>query len=224
MRGDAGGEERGHPGQVAFLELPDGAADPRHPTADPRARLTNPSALSRLLFADHPQLGIMRKSESSRSTRRFEHLEAVAREAGLKLTHQRLEIFRELAATEEHPSAETIFRAVQKRMPTVSLDTVYRTLWMLHDLGLVKTLGPQRDGVRFDANLDRHHHFSCVRCGLVRDFESEGLDDLPVPDSVKRLGRVVDAHVEVRGLCATCQRAQETSRKLQRPGTRGGRR
>jgi Fur family peroxide stress response transcriptional regulator len=162
----------------------------------------------------------MRKSELSRIDRRLEHLKTVAREAGLKLTHQRLEIFRELAGTDAHPDAETLFRAVQQRMPTVSLDTVYRTLWMLHDLGLVTTLGPQRYGVRFDANLDRHHHFSCVRCGLVRDFESEELDGLPVPDSVKRLGSVVDAHVEVRGLCATCQRDQGTPKNLQPSGTR----
>jgi Fur family peroxide stress response transcriptional regulator len=164
----------------------------------------------------------MRKSELSRIDRRLEHLKVVARDAGLKLTHQRLEIFRELAGTEEHPDAETIFRAVQQRMPTVSLDTVYRTLWMLHDLGLVTTLGPQRTSVRFDANLDRHHHFSCVRCGLVRDFESAELDGLRVPDSIKRLGSVVDAHVEVRGLCATCQRDQETSKDHHNPGTRGG--
>jgi Fur family peroxide stress response transcriptional regulator len=159
----------------------------------------------------------MRKSEPGSSERRLQHLKAVAREAGLKLTHQRLEIFRELAATEEHPDAETLFRAVQQRMPTVSLDTVYRTLWMLHDLGLVTTLGPRGDGVRFDANLDRHHHYCCVRCGLVRDFESDELDGLRVPDSVKRLGSVVDSHVEVRGLCATCQRDQETSKDQNHP-------
>ncbi len=164
----------------------------------------------------------MRRSERTRSEQRLEHLRTVAREAGLKLTHQRLEIFRELAATEEHPSAETIFRAVQKRMPTVSLDTVYRTLWVLHDLGLVTTLGPRGDGVRFDANLDRHHHYCCVRCGLVRDFESGELDGLSVPDSVKRLGSVVDAHVEVRGLCATCERIEGTSKDPGLPGTRGG--
>ena len=159
----------------------------------------------------------MRKPEPTRSDRRLELLKTVSRGAGLKLTHQRLEIFRELAGTEEHPDAETIFRAVQQRMPTVSLDTVYRTLWMLHDLGLVTTLGPQRYGVRFDANLDRHHHYCCVRCGLVRDFESEELDGLSVPDSVKRLGSVVDSHVEVRGLCATCQRDQETSKDQNHP-------
>jgi Fur family peroxide stress response transcriptional regulator len=139
---------------------------------------------------------------------RLEHLKAVARKAGVKLTHQRLEIFRALASTEAHPDADTVFRAVRRRMPTVSLDTVYRTLWMLHDLGLVTTLGPQRDRARFDANLDHHHHFVCVRCGLVRDFESEALARLPLPESVTALGRVHDAHVEVRGTCEACRRAE----------------
>ena len=152
----------------------------------------------------------MRKPDLTRSHRRLDHIKAVARGAGLKLTHQRLEIFRELAASEEHPDAETIFRAVQRRVPTVSLDTVYRTLWMLHDLGLVRTLGPKGEGLRFDANLDRHHHFCCVRCGLVRDFESAELDALRVPDAVRRLGRVVDAHVEVRGLCESCEKEEES--------------
>jgi Fur family peroxide stress response transcriptional regulator len=153
----------------------------------------------------------MRKSEPIRGKQRLEHMKAVAKEAGVKLTHQRLEIFRELAATEGHPDAESLFRAVQERVPTVSLDTVYRTVRMLHDLGLVATLGPKRDGIRFDANLDQHHHYVCVRCGLVRDFESEELNSLRLPDSVKDLGGILDARVEVRGVCARCQQVQETS-------------
>lgn len=135
---------------------------------------------------------------------RLDHLKSVARKAGIKLTHQRLEIFRELAASEDHPDADAIFRAVQGRMPTVSIDTVYRTMWMLHDLGLVRTVGPERHSVRFDANLEQHHHYVCVRCGLVRDFASADLNALRVPDAVTALGSVTDAHVEVRGVCAKC--------------------
>ena len=155
----------------------------------------------------------MRRSAPSPRDRRLEHLRTVAREAGLKLTHQRLEILQELAGSEEHPDAETVFRAVQRRMPTVSLDTVYRTLWRLHDLGLVTTLGPRGDRVRFDANLERHHHYSCVRCGLVRDFESEELDALRLPEALNALGSVADAHVEVRGLCVRCQPKDGTPRR-----------
>jgi Fur family peroxide stress response transcriptional regulator len=154
----------------------------------------------------------MLKMDPKHVERRLERFKAGARAAGVKLTHQRLEIFRELAGTEAHPDAETLFRTVQQRMPTVSLDTIYRTLWMLHELGLVTTLG-SRGGVRFDANTDPHHHYVCVRCGLVRDFESDDLSSLRVPDSIRRLGSVVDAHVEVRGLCASCQRVEDPSKK-----------
>jgi Fur family peroxide stress response transcriptional regulator len=145
-------------------------------------------------------------SENRQIERRLEQFKAGVREAGVKLTHQRLEIFRELASSFEHPEAKTVFQAVQARMPTVSLDTVYRTLWMLNDLGLITTLGPRREGVRFDANLEPHHHYVCVRCGSARDFESAELNALRVPDAVKRLGSVVATHVEVRGVCDRCAR------------------
>jgi len=145
--------------------------------------------------------------------RRVERFKDAARKTGVKLTHQRLEIFREVAASLEHPSAEAVLRAVQPRMPTVSLDTVYRTLWLLHDLGLVWTLGPKRESVRFDANLARHHHFVCVRCGSARDFESAQLKAFRIPEAVKEFGSIVGTHVEVRGVCKRCAkgRAEESA-------------
>jgi Fur family peroxide stress response transcriptional regulator len=145
--------------------------------------------------------------ESQEVERRIERFKAAARGAGVKLTHQRLEIFRAVASSVEHPSAEAVYKAVRRSMPTVSLDTVYRTLWLLTDLGLLTTLGPRQGSVRFDANPEHHHHYLCVRCGQVLDFESTDLDALRIPDSVSRLGRVLSAHVEVRGVCADCARA-----------------
>ena len=136
---------------------------------------------------------------------RLAHWQVIARKAGVKLTHQRLEIFRELAAHEDHPDAEAVYRAVSARLPTVSLDTVYRTLWLLNDLGLLTTLGPRRDAIRFDLNLDPHHHFVCVRCGLVRDLPADSFAAVSVPDAVRQLGGVLEARVEVRGICARCQ-------------------
>ena len=136
--------------------------------------------------------------------RRLERFKAASANAGVRLTHQRLEIFREIAASVDHPDAETVFRAVRKRMPTVSLDTVYRTLWKLNDVGLVTTFGPRRESVRFDANPEKHHHYLCVRCGLARDFESAELNALRVPPTARAFGSVVTTHVEVRGICAGC--------------------
>ncbi len=140
--------------------------------------------------------------------RRLKRFKATAKTAGVKLTHQRLEIFREVAASLEHPDADAIFRGVRKRMPTISLDTVYRTLWTLNDLGLISTLGHRRESVRFDANLDHHHHYICILCGRALDFQSAELDDLPVPTTVNRFGSVIDAHVEVRGVCDKCSAAK----------------
>ena len=126
------------------------------------------------------------------------------RKSGAKLTHQRLEIFREVAQAGDHPDAEKVFRGVRERMPTVSLDTVYRTLWWLKELGLIKTLGPPRERARFDANLSRHHHFVCIQCGLTRDFYSEKFDKLKLPESVQSIGYAEMTQVEVKGICHKC--------------------
>lgn len=136
--------------------------------------------------------------------RRTDRFKEELRRSGVKLTHQRLEIFREVAQTGDHPDVDTIFKGVRKRVPTMSLDTVYRTLWMLHDFGLISTLGSPRGRARFDANMRFHHHFVCIRCGLTRDFYSEDLDDLKIPSSVKSFGSVETTQVEARGLCREC--------------------
>ena len=147
---------------------------------------------------------------------RLGRFKAAARASGVKLTHQRLEIFREVASSLDHPDAESVFRAVRRRLPTLSLDTVYRTLWMLNDLGLITTLGPRRERVRFDANLDHHHHYVCTRCGLTRDFTSSGLGALRVPVAVRELGRVITTQVEVRGICSRCAATEDRTVKPQK--------
>ena len=138
--------------------------------------------------------------------KRMNRLKDGLRRSGVKLTHQRQEIFREVAKSGDHPDAETIFRGVRRRVPSVSLDTVYRTLWLLVDLRLVTTLGPPRDRMRFDANMAPHHHFVCVKCGMTTDFHSEEFNGLKIPNAVKTLGRVETAQVEVKGICLKCSR------------------
>jgi Fur family transcriptional regulator, peroxide stress response regulator len=137
-------------------------------------------------------------------TLRMERFRNACRDAGLKITHQRLEIFRELAKTGEHPDAETLYKAVSRRMPTVSLDTVYRTLWLLIDLGVIVPLGHSQERMRFDANMASHHHFVCRRCGLTRDIAEQEDLRARVPKEANELGRVERAVIEFRGLCARC--------------------
>jgi Fur family transcriptional regulator, peroxide stress response regulator len=127
------------------------------------------------------------------------------RTAGVKVTHQRAEICRELAKSTDHPDAERICRGVRKRVPAVSLDTVYRTLWLLLHLGLGSALGA-RDRVRFDGNAKPHHHFICQRCGTTSDFYDDGFDQLGVPASASALGRIERMQVVLRGVCPRCLR------------------
>jgi len=146
------------------------------------------------------------KLEPEALQKRMNHFKDGLRRSGVKLTHQRLEIFHEVAKSGGHPDAETIFKGVRERVPTVSLDTVYRTLWLLLDLGLLTTLGPPRGSVRFDANMSAHHHFICMKCGMTCDFYCEEFDQLKIPDAVKTLGGVEKTQVQVSGVCLRCSK------------------
>lgn len=134
---------------------------------------------------------------------RLEHLAEVCRASGMRVTHQRLEIFREVASTGEHPDADTIFQGVRKRLPTVSHDTVYRTLASLEEMRLLSRVDPVRGGSRFDANCDKHHHFVCTTCGKIEDIYLAY--EPPLPRGIENLGEVESLHLQVRGTCQNCK-------------------
>lgn len=133
--------------------------------------------------------------------------------AGLRLTPQRAEVYREMVRGGGHPGASEVHEAVRRRLPSISLDTVYRTLWKLVELGLLRPLVTTGDRIRFDAVAEPHHHFVCVRCGRTFDFTSRELDDLEIPEAARRLGSVWDAHLEARGICRRCLRKDAETAK-----------
>ena len=130
------------------------------------------------------------------------------RESGLRLTHQRLQVVREIAGDETHPDVETIYRGVRERVPTISLDTVYRTVGALVELGLVNRVNATPGPTRYDANTRRHHHFVCTRCGLIADVYSADLDGIKVPEEAVRLGTIESVKVQLRGFCRDCEQKE----------------
>jgi Fur family transcriptional regulator, peroxide stress response regulator len=92
---------------------------------------------------------------------------------------------------------------------------------MLSDMGLVSTLGVRRESVRFDANPQKHHHYVCIRCGLTRDFESDELHALRLPDTVRVLGSVLSTHIEVRGVCEICAKKKDKKDSTSRSRSKG---
>lgn len=134
----------------------------------------------------------------------LERFKVISQDKGLRLTHQRLEILRELVGAKDHPSAEMVFGRVRRRLPTISLDTVYRTLSTFDDLGIIMRVPVTGDQGRFDADTSPHHHFVCSRCKSIYDFMWREFDQLVLPDDSEALGRVDDRRVVVRGVCQEC--------------------
>lgn len=136
-----------------------------------------------------------------------ERIKACCQEYGLRVTKQRIEVYRVLLMTEEHPDVETVYKRVRLRFPSISLDTVYRTLRTLESVGLITRVGGPVERFRFDANRDLHHHFVCSHCGSVRDFYDEQLDKVATSVSVRHLGEALSVRAEVSGICNVCRAA-----------------
>ena len=145
--------------------------------------------------------------------RRIGRFVDACRRERLKVTHQRTEVFREVARTDAHPDAETVLKRVRRRIPAISLDTVYRTLKLLVDRGLIRKVDLAGERARFDANVGTHHHFVCRECGLIRDFTSDALDALPPPRQARRWGRIESVQVQMRGLCSGCAARRARTRR-----------
>ena len=97
------------------------------------------------------------------------------RSNGFKVTPQRLAVYEALANTKEHPNAEMIFNGLQATYPTMSLATVYKTIDILHEIGLVQILNAGEDSFRYDADVSEHAHIRCVECGRVDDVFEDSL-------------------------------------------------
>ena len=134
----------------------------------------------------------------------LEHFKQACKARELRVTPQRIEIFKTVAQSKEHPDAERVFEIVRKTMPNVSLDTVYRTLSSLEALGLVFRVGFSSKA-RFDADLDEHYHFVCTHCGEVFDVIPASGEQLSIPPEVQHLGRVQKVNLQFSGLCRRCQ-------------------
>lgn len=135
---------------------------------------------------------------------RLAAFETLCREKGLKLTHQRLEIYRELLTAVDHPSVDAIFQRVRKSIPTISLDTVYRTLAMLEEAGMIKRIQTAEGHARFEPDYGVHHHLICRRCQKITDFSWADFDALAMPKALAGWGEIRTRSIQVEGFCSTC--------------------
>lgn len=146
-------------------------------------------------------------------TETVKQLQAIFRNAGLKITHQRIEIYKELVNSKDHPTAEMLYNRLVKRLPTISLDTVYRTLTTFVNHKLANRVETPASLSRFEAAQMPHHHLICTSCNSITDFIWPELTEIPIPETITQWGKPENMVVVVHGICKTCQENSEQEQK-----------
>lgn len=155
-----------------------------------------------------------RKSTKQPSARPVEQVDAwcgrfveECRRRGIRVTSQRLAVYRAVAADLSHPTVEAVHRRIPPQMESMSLGTVYRILEFLEAEGLLRRVSTTESVCRFDANLDGHQHLACRACGAIRDLEDGALGGLRVPRRLPRGFRGEALDIRVVGVCEACARS-----------------
>jgi Fe2+ or Zn2+ uptake regulation protein len=132
-------------------------------------------------------------------------LRAALHAGGQRFTEQRATIYRYLAATDVHPTADEVYSAVRRSLPGISLATVYKSLETLVGCGLAVKLTYADNSARYDGRTDPHHHARCVVCDSVVDIAGE-IPDAEVEAIRKRASgfTVIGYRLEFSGYCSSC--------------------
>jgi Fur family peroxide stress response transcriptional regulator len=97
---------------------------------------------------------------------------------GLRITPQRLAILDAIHKVGGHPTADNIIEHIRKNNPNIASGTVYKVLDTLIENNLVKRVTTDRDVMRYDGNMEKHHHLYCIECDIIEDYIDEELDAL----------------------------------------------
>lgn len=123
---------------------------------------------------------------------------------GLRVTPQRYAVYTNLLSRTDHPTVEQLLADLNQSGPVSSQATIYNSLQALREVGLVREVLLQEGVVRYDANVDPHHHFRCHQCGYIEDIAWNIFQC--VPETSLRPGLRPDGYeVTVMGTCDRCQ-------------------
>jgi len=135
----------------------------------------------------------------------------LSRRAGLPITHQRQVIYDALIAMPGHPSPEEVYAKVRRRIPSISLATVYKNLNRFLKAGLLQEMSVHHGSLRVEVNDHPHHHLVCSSCKKIEDIDSEQIGPLHVRGRLPKGFAVQRYSVDVIGLCARCRGKKKVS-------------
>ena len=120
-------------------------------------------------------------------------------------TRQREVVLEAVLSTMDHPTAEWVYEQARRRLPRISLGTVYRNLRRLAEEGLIREIHAGGHPARFDGNTGRHYHIRCVGCGRVNDLPISVDTRLEEQAGLAMNYRILTHNVEILGVCPLCQ-------------------
>lgn len=123
----------------------------------------------------------------------------------LSVTPQRLAIYKALLNDKSHPNPESIYKTIKPDFPTISLATVYKTLETFAKHNIISVVTPLHETVRYDAEMNHHHHIVCVKCKKVIDINDPELDKIRIPEIVKMGNQVLDYNIQFNVVCSECR-------------------
>lgn len=127
----------------------------------------------------------------------------------LKITPQRTAVYYALTSGKTHPSTDDVYQQVREEFPSISFDTVNRTMLTFAEVGMVEIIEGNGEPRRFDVNLTKHHHFYCVKCGKIEDFYDETFDNVAIPESVSQRHLILAKRVILKGYCENCRDTEQ---------------
>ncbi len=127
----------------------------------------------------------------------------------MRITNQREIILEELKRLNTHPTADELYEVVKKRLPRISIATVYRNLERLSEAGIIHKLEYGGRQKRFDGDVRPHSHVFCVRCGRISDVDTvDGLNAREMVLDSKGF-QIMEGSLQFQGICPKCQRKKQ---------------
>jgi Fur family peroxide stress response transcriptional regulator len=136
------------------------------------------------------------------------------RSKGYKVTPQRLAICELILSSKDHPSADQIYKEVKKKHPAISLATVYYTLDLLKNSGLLQELGFSDRSSRYDPNTSPHINVICPKCGKIYDYQAESVRRLWSQIIEELGGKHIGQRLDISRYCERCSKNLATRKQL----------
>jgi Fur family ferric uptake transcriptional regulator len=121
-------------------------------------------------------------------------------------TQQREVIFQELSKVRTHPTADEVYEMAKRRIPNISLATVYRNLEWMASHNRIRRINISGTKKRYDADTRRHYHIRCRECGRVYDITASELDEAEkILQKLEGRNGIEDFEIEFKGVCSECK-------------------